>query len=359
MTNYEVVLDRYVNGFPNVTDDFKCVATEDFTGWENDEGETNVKLEPSEILLQTEYVSMDPYMRGRMSFRKDSYVPSFELKQPIAGFTVARVLKSGCIGFDKDELVCGIFPWKDRFVFDLESNQAGYGIKRLPSPSPAPPSTFLGALGMPGLTAWLGLHKLCRPKKGETLFVSAASGAVGQLVGQLGKRLGLTVIGSVGSEEKAKLAKEKFGYDEVFNYKTCNNIEEELRKLCPRGIDCYFDNVGGSMLDAVLEVCNRFCRIAACGAISLYNVPASQQYDLKNSTAFVRKSITLEGFIVSNLIQKYGTNEAIADLLEAVSENQLNLVEDIVEGPISEAPAVFIRMLKGENVGKQILKVVH
>eukprot|EP01057_Protomagalhaensia_wolfi_P004902 Protomagalhaensia_wolfi_Nauph_80__4901@NODE_514_length_2404_cov_159_522622_g359_i1_p1_GENE_NODE_514_length_2404_cov_159_522622_g359_i1NODE_514_length_2404_cov_159_522622_g359_i1_p1_ORF_typecomplete_len371_score73_26ADH_N_2/PF16884_5/1_2e27ADH_zinc_N/PF00107_26/1_5e20ADH_zinc_N_2/PF13602_6/2_9e05CPSase_sm_chain/PF00988_22/0_14_NODE_514_length_2404_cov_159_522622_g359_i112902366 len=347
----QVTLKQWAKGVPDADRDFEVTTTE---------VDIAQPLECREMILESVYWSMDPYMRGRMGQIKpgQSYTSSFTLGKPIDGFAIARVLKSGGPDFKEGDLVHGMFPWAEKFFFKYDN--AHWPLYKVAQNPAIPPTYHLGTLGMPGLTAWMGLHRVCQPKNGETLYVSAGSGAVGQVVGQLAKRLGLYVVGSAGSDEKVQLMKERFGYDDAFNYKTCGDMVETLRKHCTKGIDCYFDNVGAETLDAVLVVANRFCRIAACGAISLYNTEDhSKLPGLKNSAFFVMKSIKLQGFIVSDLIQQYGFHEAITDLNQAVQQQSVKVIEDIVKGPVTDAPKIFLRMLQGSNVGKQCMEIVQ
>lgn len=352
MTNKQVILKKYVVGVPNVEEHFAIIDGENF-------GDVNaITLGSHELLLKITHLSMDPYLRGRMRDFKGSYFPPFQEGKPIENFSLATVVKSGHAAFSPGDIVHGVFPWANLFKYSFKEEQIGWPFCKV-VPSGLPITNYLGVLGMPGLTAWMGLMKICKPKKGETLFVSAGSGAVGQVVSQLGKRLGLRVVGCAGTDEKVALMLEKFGYDAAFNYKTCaSDLVGALRTHCPNGIDCYYDNVGGEMLDAVLETCNRYCRIAACGAISLYNVDdKSKLPGLKNTVHLVFKSIQLEGFIVSDMLQKYGIKDALNDLTTGVKDGSIKVIEDIVKAPLDEAPQVFLRMMKGDNVGKQILEV--
>eukprot|EP01057_Protomagalhaensia_wolfi_P001394 Protomagalhaensia_wolfi_Nauph_80__1393@NODE_1836_length_1315_cov_465_467085_g1436_i0_p1_GENE_NODE_1836_length_1315_cov_465_467085_g1436_i0NODE_1836_length_1315_cov_465_467085_g1436_i0_p1_ORF_typecomplete_len355_score77_49ADH_N_2/PF16884_5/1_4e25ADH_N_2/PF16884_5/3_9e03ADH_zinc_N/PF00107_26/1_3e20ADH_zinc_N_2/PF13602_6/1_8e04ADH_zinc_N_2/PF13602_6/0_00017_NODE_1836_length_1315_cov_465_467085_g1436_i01031167 len=346
-----VCLKQWVVGVPDAEKDFGVITTE---------VDMERALEARELILEAAFWSMDPYMRGRMREIKpgQSYTDSFTLGAPIDGYLLARVIKSGGPDFKEGDLVHGILPWAERFLYKYEN--IGWPLIKVEPAAGVPTSYYLGSLGMPGLTAWMGLHKVCKPKAGETLFVSAGSGAVGQMVGQLGKRLGLYVVGSAGSDEKVRLMKEKFGYDAAFNYKTCGDMVAALKQHCPKGIDCYYDNVGAETLDAVLVVANRFCRIAACGCISIYNIDETEKIPgLKNTAFFVMKSITLQGFIVGDLIQEFGMAEAIADLNKGVLDGSINVVDDLVKAPISEAPKVYLKMLSGNNVGKQVMEVDH
>eukprot|EP01055_Gregarina_sp_Pseudo9_P001324 Gregarina_sp_Pseudo_9__1323@NODE_1886_length_1275_cov_92_159385_g1750_i0_p1_GENE_NODE_1886_length_1275_cov_92_159385_g1750_i0NODE_1886_length_1275_cov_92_159385_g1750_i0_p1_ORF_typecomplete_len353_score109_83ADH_N_2/PF16884_5/7_2e27ADH_zinc_N/PF00107_26/4_3e19ADH_zinc_N_2/PF13602_6/1_7e07_NODE_1886_length_1275_cov_92_159385_g1750_i0951153 len=350
MTNTRIDLKKYVVGVPDVSANFDIVKVDEVDV-------ASVSLGDHDLVLKAEYLSMDPYMRGRMRDYKGSYFPPFEEGKPLDNFLVARVLKSGSDKFKEGDLVHGFLPWVNTFKFTYKDTELGWPFFKIGTE--LPPSYYLGVLGMTGLTAWMGLNKICCPKKGETLFVSAASGAVGQVVGQLGKRMGLYVAGCAGSDEKVKLMREKFGYDAAFNYKTnAHDLISAIRSVCPKGVDCYFDNVGGTMLDAVLEVCNHCCRIAACGAISLYNVEDKNSVPgIKNSTHFVFKSIRLQGFIVSDMIRTHGITDAVRDITDGLKDGSITVVEDVAKGGIEEAPKVFCRMLKGDNVGKQILQI--
>lgn len=225
--------------------------------------ETSEAPTPSagQVLLKALYVSVDPYMRGRMNEGK-SYVPPFEVGQPISGGVVAEVVESKLENLPVGSVVVGNLPWQQYTVSD------GRGLQQIPTDQ-APISYFLGLLGMPGLTAYFGLLDICQPKAGETVVVSGAAGAVGMVVGQLAKIKGCRVIGTAGSDEKVAYLKQ-LGFDEAINYKTAN-IPEALAAAAPNGVDCYFDNVGGAITDAVYNLLNKHARIALCGQIANYN----------------------------------------------------------------------------------------
>eukprot|EP01053_Blabericola_migrator_P002994 Blabericola_migrator_1__2993@NODE_1867_length_3627_cov_346_757865_g1195_i0_p2_GENE_NODE_1867_length_3627_cov_346_757865_g1195_i0NODE_1867_length_3627_cov_346_757865_g1195_i0_p2_ORF_typecomplete_len353_score82_03ADH_N_2/PF16884_5/5_3e24ADH_zinc_N/PF00107_26/1_3e20ADH_zinc_N_2/PF13602_6/5_3e08DUF2855/PF11017_8/0_0014ELFV_dehydrog/PF00208_21/0_18_NODE_1867_length_3627_cov_346_757865_g1195_i0761134 len=346
----QVVLKEHVTaGYPDVDKHF-AIAELDIP--------EDPKLEPNHIYAQILYIPMDPYIRGRMSGRTDSYVPPIGVNTPLVGFGVAKVLKSNSSALKEGDLFHGYLPWADRCVIPVPPSLPHWPFLKA-DPALAP-ELYVGALGMTGMTAYMGLMKICRPKKGETLYVSAGCGAVGQMVAQLGKRMGLYVVGSAGSDEKVNIMKERFGYDDAFNYKTCGSLIDTLKATCPKGIDCYFDNVGGDMLDCVMAVCNRFCRIAACGAISAYNISSKDEiHGLKNSANIVMKSITIRGFIVSDLIAEFGLQDALDDITAGLQDGSIKPLYDIVKAHLNEAPACFIRMLRGDNVGKQILEVIH
>jgi len=307
--------------------------------------EASLSINDGEILLESTYVSVDPYLRGRMSDAK-SYVPPFQLNQPIQSGVIAKVIASKNDNFTEGDFVSGMLAWKTQQV----SN--GEGLLKVDC-SKAPLSTYLGVLGMTGLTAYLGLNEIGKPKAGETLVVSGAAGAVGSVVGQIGKILGLNVIGIAGTDEKIELLKSKFGFDAGINYNTSTDINAEIKKLAPNGVDIYFDNVGGPISDAVLFNINRFARIIICGAISVYNkteLPTS----LSVQPFLVKNSALMQGFIVSNYAEKFP--EAIKQLSGWLAKDELTYTETIVDG-FDNIPDAFIQLFEGKNKGKMIVKI--
>lgn len=300
-------------------------------------------LAAGQVLLRTRYVSVDPYMRGRMSAAK-SYVAPFEVGQPIAGGVVAEVVESQSDALPVGSMVVGNLPWQQFSISD------GKGLNRIPTDK-APVSYFLGLLGMPGLTAYFGLLDICQPKAGETVVVSGAAGAVGMVVGQLAKIQGCRVIGTAGSDEKVAYLKE-LGFDEAINYKTAN-IAEALATAAPNGIDCYFDNVGGPITDAVYDLLNKHARIALCGQISTYNsteAPVGPRPEGK----LLKTSTKLQGFIVSDYLPQWP--EGVAKLKEWYGEGKLKFEETLTEG-FDQIPAAFLGLFQGDNTGKAIVKV--
>jgi len=250
MTTTQIILAARPKGLPTEenfkTEDFELPAVKD-----------------GEVLLEGMYYSVDPYMRGRMNDAK-SYVPPFETGQPISGGVVARVKESKSNNFKIDDLVAGNLPWRKQMI------SSGKGIQKIDT-TLAPASYFLGILGLTGLTAYFGLMYIGKPKPGETVVVSGAAGAVGMAVGQIAKIQGCYVVGIAGSDEKIKLLKEEFGFDDVINYKTTADMKKAIANACPKGVDIYFDNVGGEISDAVISNINFHARIPLCGQISLYN----------------------------------------------------------------------------------------
>lgn len=302
-------------------------------------------ISDGEILLEAAYVSVDPYLRGRMSDAK-SYIPPFELNKPVHSGVVAKVIASRNEKFTKGDYVSGMLNWSTQQI----SN--GEGLNKVDG-SKAPLSTYLGVLGMTGLTAYLGLTQIGKPKAGETIVVSGAAGAVGSVVGQIAKILGLHVIGIAGTDEKINMLKSEFGFDAGINYNTSKDINADLKKLTPNGVDIYFDNVGGPISDAVLFNINRFARIIICGAISVYNeteLPTS----LSVQPFLVKNSALMQGFIVSNYADKFP--EAMQHLAGWLAEGKLKYTETIVEG-FDNIPNAFIDLFEGKNKGKMIVKI--
>src|SRR5690554_2330648 len=303
------------------------------------------KIADGEVLLKTKFVSVDPYLRGRMSDAK-SYIPPFELNKPIQSGVVAKVIASKNDLFKEGDFVFGMLDWKTKQV------STGEGLLKV-DPTKAPLSAYLGVLGMTGLTAYSGLTYIGKPVAGETLVVSGAAGAVGSVVGQIGKILGLRVIGIAGTDEKIELLKTKFGFDAGINYNTSTDIKADLAQLAPKGVDIYFDNVGGPISDAVLFHINRFARIVVCGAISVYNnteLPKS----LSVQPFLVKNSALMQGFIVSNYTEKFP--EAMTQLSGWLAEGKLSYTETIVEG-FDQIPNAFINLFEGKNTGKMIVKI--
>ena len=298
-----------------------------------------------EILLKTLYVSVDPYLRGRMNDSK-SYVPSFELNKPIQSGIIAEIIVSNHTSFKEGEFVSGNLEWKEYQI----SN--GNGLNKLNAKA-SELTPYLGILGMTGLTAYLGLTEIGCPKPGETLVVSGAAGAVGSVVGQIGKILGCKVVGIAGSDEKTEMLRSKFKFDQAINYKTTSDMKEAIRQACPNGVDIYFDNVGGEISDAVLANINKYARLPVCGAISLYN-ETKQPVGPRLQPIILTKSATMRGFIVSDFSGKF--SEAIQLLAHWLKEGKLTFAETIVEG-FDHIPQAFIDLFEGKNEGKMIVKV--
>ncbi|MBD1373002.1 NADP-dependent oxidoreductase [Hazenella sp. IB182357] len=302
-------------------------------------------LKEGEVLVRSLYISVDPYMRGRMNDYK-SYVPPYSLNEPIAGGVVGEVIESKSSQFQTGEIVMGMYGWQTNGVVN------GKDLQKINSDI-APISTALGVLGMPGLTAYFGLLDIANPQAGETVVVSGAAGAVGMIVGQIAKIKGARVIGIAGSEEKINYLKEELHFDEVINYKTTSDIKADLRNACPNGVDVYFDNVGGSISDAVLLLINQGARIPLCGQISLYNL---EKVDIgpRMQPLLLINSALMQGFIVSNYMSRF--HEALPQMAQWVAEGKIKYKETIVEG-FENMPTAFLGLFSGENIGKQLVRV--
>lgn len=299
-----------------------------------------------EVLLKTLYVSVDPYLRSRMNDTK-SYVPPFELNKPIQSGVIAEVIDSkNTVGFKKGDFVFGNLDWKEY------QTSAGQGLNKVDG-SEVELSAYLGILGMTGLTAYLGLTEIGIPKKGETLVVSGAGGAVGTVVGQVGKLLGCKVVGITGSDEKVDMLKSKFKFDDAINYKTIPDLKEAIKNSCPNGVDIYFDNVGGEISDAVLANINKYARLPICGAIALYNI-TKPAIGPRIQPIILTKSATMRGFIISDFSEKFPA--AIKQLSIWLKEDHITYSETIVEG-FDNIPQAFIDLFEGKNEGKMIVKI--
>ena len=303
------------------------------------------ELQKGEVLLRTTYVSVDPYLRGRMSDAK-SYIEPFELNKPIVSGIIAEVIDSKSDNFSVGDFVSGVLEWKETQVAKEDS------LKKV-DPSQAPLSAYLGILGMTGLTAYLGLTEIGKPKEGETLVVSGAAGAVGSIVGQIGKILGLHVVGIAGNDEKVDMIKSDFGFDKGINYNTTENMTKAIAKACPNGVDVYFDNVGGEISEAVLFNINKFSRTVNCGAISVYNnteLPKSisvQPFLIKNSSS-------MQGFVIFDYADKHPSG--IKQLAKWLQEGKLEYTETIQEG-FETIPQAFLDLFEGKNKGKMVVKI--
>lgn len=300
---------------------------------------------PDQFLVQVIYLSVDPYMRGRMSDRP-SYAPPVQIGEVMGGSGVGRIIKSNTRRFRVNEIVTGYFGWQEYAVSGTD------GIQKV-NPEIAPISTWLGVLGMPGMTAYFGLLEICHPRAGDTVAVSGAGGAVGAIVGQIAKIEGCRVVGIAGSDEKIEWLTNELGFDAAFNYKTTPDIGGKLAELCPRGIDVYFDNVGGTITDAVLPLINRKARISLCGQISQYNAtdPAMGPRLLG---LLIERQARMEGFLVFQFAEKM--KSAQNKMAQWLKSGQIKFRETRVSG-IEHAPAAFIGMLRGDNIGKQLVQL--
>lgn len=298
-----------------------------------------------EMLLKTVYVSVDPYLRGRMNDAK-SYVPPFELNKAIQSGIIAEVIESKHADFKKGDFVSSNLEWKE---FQIS---VGKGLVKV-NKTKAKLSSYLGILGMTGLTAYLGLLEIGLPKKGETLVVSGAGGAVGTVVGQIGKLHGCHVVGITGSDNKVALLTSKFNFDHAINYKTAKNLKDALKMACPNGVDIYFDNVGGEISDAVLANINKYARLPVCGAISLYN-ETEVQLGPRLQPTILTKSATMRGFIIGDFAEKFPA--AIKQLSAWLKDDKITFSETLVKG-FDNIPQAFIDLFDGKNKGKMIVEI--
>jgi NADPH-dependent curcumin reductase CurA len=296
-----------------------------------------------ELLMRTLFLSLDPYMRGRMSAAK-SYAKPAELGQPMVGGTVAEVVRSRLPQFAAGDIVLGFGGWQQYAI----SN--GAGLRQL-DPNAAPLTTALGVLGMPGMTAYVGLTEIGRPKGGETVVVAAASGAVGSVVGQIAKIKGCRAVGIAGGNEKCRFVAEALGFDACIDHRAAD-FAQRLGAACPNGIDVYFENVGGAVQQAVWPLLNDFARVPVCGLIAQYNAAAPMGGP--DMFSVLRKRLLLRGFIVSDFVEK--RDEFLRVASEWVRTGRLKYREDIVEG-LERAPAAFLGLLQGKNFGKLLVKV--
>jgi len=318
------------------------------TGWVAEE---NFKLIESaapspkdgEVLVKNLWLSLDPYMRGRLSQQK-SYVKGIEIGDVMTGETAGEVLESKHPGFKPGDKVTAPSGWQ------LYCCLQGDLLTKVDA-SKAPLSYFLGCLGMPGRTAYFGLKDICAPKPGETVVVSAASGAVGSVVGQLAKAWGARAVGIAGGKAKCDYVVKDLGFDACVDYKA-GNLFEDLKAACPKGVDAYFENVGGEILDTVLRLMNFRSRIAVCGLISDYN--ATESYGVKMFRAILVNRIKVQGLIVFDWLERYAEgNKALLDLVVA---GKLKTRESVLEG-IEQAPRGLVGLFKSENFGKQLVKL--
>jgi NADPH-dependent curcumin reductase CurA len=298
-----------------------------------------------QVLIRSRFLSLDPYMRPRMTELR-SYAPPFELGKPLTGGSVGEVVESKNPRFAKGDTVIGMLNWATHTLHD------GKGLRKI-DPAIAPLSAHLGVLGMPSFTAWYGIRHICKPKAGETVFVSAATGAVGQVAGQLAKLAGAKAVGCAGDDDKCRWAVREAGYDACLNHKTEHDVGAVLDKLCPQGIDADFENVGGKIFHAVFERLNNFGRVAFCGAISEYQDAAPMAGPTKMFT-IVQRRLTIQGFIVSDHAALMG--EFVSEVGGLVKDGKLKSRETVVGG-LAKAPEAFMGLLRGENFGKLVVKV--
>ena len=335
-TNRQILLDNRPQGEATLAN-FKLVSTE------------TPALQDGQVLVRHHYLSLDPYMRGRMNDAK-SYAACQPLGEVFQGGTVGEVVESRHPKFAVGDKVVGFGGWQEYSV--VNASQSGT-LKKVDT-THVPLSHYLGAVGMPGVTAWYGLNKIIAPKAGETLTITAASGAVGSAFGALAKARGCRVVGIAGGPDKCSYVTDELGFDACIDYRQHPDVKSmsaALKAACPKGIDGHFENVGGYILDAVLLRTNAFARIALCGMIAGYD---GQPLPMANPALLLINHIRLEGFIVSEHMDVWP--EALAELGQLVATGRLRPRETIAQG-IEAAPQAFLGLLKGKNFGKQLVKL--
>jgi NADPH-dependent curcumin reductase CurA len=301
-------------------------------------------LGPEAVLVESIYLSLDPYLRGRMN-EGPSYAPGFALGNPIVSRVVGRVAASNNARFRVGDFVWGFLDWAQSTTV-----ARGEGLHPI-DPKLGRISHYISALGMPGLTAWVGAIEIGKPSLGDTVYISSAAGAVGQLAGQFAKRAGARVVGSAGSDDKVNFLLSTCGFDAAFNYKT-QSMDDALSTHCPKGIDVYFDNVGGETLEAAFRHANTFARMPICGMISAYNEIGDP--GIKGVQTVLSKRITMTGFIIYDHVHKLADYQARVG--PWLTSGEVVFHEDIVEG-IENAPKAFINMMQGDAIGKRLVQV--
>jgi NADPH:quinone reductase len=302
------------------------------------------ELEDGEVLVKGLYYSVDPYMRGRMNDVK-SYSPPYQVNAPVVGGVIGEIEDTKSDDFKKGDKITGMFPWSTKFIVPAKA------LRKIDIDI-APASYYLGILGMPGLTAYFGMLEIGKPRPGETVVISGAAGAVGVVAGQIAKLKGTKVIGIAGSDDKIKMLKEEFNFDDAINYKKTSNIDEAIKKICPNGVDIYFDNVGGEISDAVISNINFHARIVLCGQISLYNA-TERPVGPRLQPMLLTRSALMQGFIVSDFQSSF--SDGMQQLSQWVKEGKLMYQETIING-FDQLPEAFLNLFSGANKGKMIVK---
>jgi len=330
MKNKQVLLAKRPRGRVEEAD-FRIVETE------------TPAVQDGQLLTRVHYLSLDPYMRGRMDESK-SYAPSHPLGAVMIGGTVAEVMESKNPKFKPGDFVVGMAGWQQCQVSD------GSGLRKI-DVSVIPPPAYLGCVGMPGVTAWYGLTQIGKPKEGETVVVSAAAGAVGSVAGQLAKLRGCRAVGIAGGKAKCELVTDELGFDACIDYKA-DSFKDDFQAATAKGIDVVFENVGGMVLDAALSRMNAFGRIAVSGLIAGYS---GQPIAIQNARSIIVNRLLIQGFIVSEHMELWP--QALAELSQHVAAKRIRYRETVAQG-LENAPRALIGLLKGENVGKQLVKLV-
>ena len=334
--NKQILLDNRPQGEAGASN-FKLVTAE------------TAPLQDGQVLVRHHFLSLDPYMRGRMNDAK-SYAAPQALGQVMQGGTAGEVVQSRSPKYQVGDKVIGMGGWQEYSVVDADQR----GLLNKVDTTHVPLSHYLGAVGMPGVTAWYGLVKIIEPKAGETLVVSAATGAVGSAFGALAKARGCRAVGIAGGPEKCKYAVDELGFDACIDYKEhqdAGSLSKALKEACPSGVDGYFENVGGMVMDAVMLRMNAFCRVALCGMIARYD---GKPVPMSHPELLLTNRVKLQGFIVSEHMEVWP--EALKELGGLVGSGKLRPRESVAQG-IASAPEAFLGLLKGKNFGKQLVKL--
>lgn len=337
ITNRYLAIKNHIDGSPQESD-FEVKT------------ETLSEPGPDNVIVKTLYVSVDPYLLNRFkscspSHKTHAYASKIAPGEAIGAYGIGKVIASGHPNYKKDDLVGGIINWGEYTLTN------GDPLKIL-DPMGFPLSYHMGPLAFSGLAAYAGFFKLCKPKKGEKIFVSAASGSVGNIVGQYAKLFGCYVVGCAGSKAKVDILKEKLGFDDAFNYNDETDLNATLKRYFPNGIDMYFENVGGEMLEAVVSNMNSFGRVAVCGVISEYT--NAKKRAAPDMLEVIYKRITIQGFLVADFISDFG--EFITTTTEYLRSGKMHVLEDVSIG-FESIPSAFIGLFQGKNVGKKMVKV--
>lgn len=338
--NKQIIFKGYIGGIPKETDMELKIGKK-----------MNLEKVPrgsNGILVKNFYLSCDPFMRGRMRDFTGSYLPPFVPGEVIEGFGVSKVLDSDNPDFKLGDIISGFTGWEEySLIYNTEQ------LRKIQADD-MPLSYHVGLLGMPGFTAYAGFYEVCTPKRGDYVFVSAASGAVGQLVGQLAKLHGCYVVGSAGTKQKVDILKDKLGFDGAFNYKEEADLDKALKRHFPEGIDIYFDNVGGSMLDAALLNMKINGRIAICGMVSQQSL--SNPQGIHNLFQLITKRVKMQGFLQSDYLHLFP--RFLEDVTSLYKQGKITYLEDMNEG-LESGPSAFVGLFSGQNIGKQVIRVAH
>jgi NADPH-dependent curcumin reductase CurA len=332
-TNRKFILNRRPSGLPDANT-FRLI-TEDIPDYKE-----------REVLLRLKYVSVDPYMRNRMNEAK-SYIAPYAINEAITGDAIAEVIESKNTRYKEGDLLMGNLGWQEYVAATPENYQ------RIIPDEDIHPTAYLSVLGLTGLTAYFGLLDIGKPKEGETVVISGAAGAVGNVAGQIAKIKGCRVTGIAGSQEKVDYLKNELSFDDAIDYKQLPNIRRLLRKSCHAGVDIYFDNVGGEISDAVFYLLNDYARIVLCGQISMYNLNRLSMGPRLNSLLLIHR-VKIQGFIVYDYREQF--SQAQQQLKQWLREKKLKLSEHISVG-FENIPAAFLGLFRGDNIGKQMVKV--